>query len=127
MTTTFGLGGAVAPLASGAIRGAMGFWARSVPESRSPAAATWGVRAGRPKTLSMRPGIDAVLSAWWSTAPARENGDTSSAGTRRPWVAPPITGGATWSYHPPASSYVIRMAVWLQAGLWRTALTSVRT
>src|SRR5260370_41135251 len=47
----------------------------------------------------------------------------TSSGTRGPRPMPSTTGGGTWSYQPPKSSQVTKIAVEDHAGLFMIALT----
>src|SRR5580700_10500468 len=47
----------------------------------------------------------------------------TSSGTRGPRPMPSTTGGGTWSYQPPKSSQVTKIAVEDQAGLFMIAFT----
>src|SRR5262250_3624292 len=51
----------------------------------------------------------------------------TSSGTRVPRPTPSTTGGGTWSYQPPKSSQVTKIAVEGHAGLFMIALTTEET
>src|SRR5215467_3669685 len=51
----------------------------------------------------------------------------TSSGTRGPRPMPSTTGGGTWSYQPPKSSQVTKIAVEDHAGLFMIALTIEET
>src|SRR6266702_4684836 len=71
---------------------------------RSVASRSRLVRGATVQLCSMNFSVDALLNSAWLTAPGDAYGLTSRAGTRGPSTVPSSTGGATWSYQPPAVS-----------------------
>ena len=59
--------------------------------------------------------------------PGLAYGEITSSGTRGPSWLPATVGGGTWSYQPPKSSQVTKIAVDDQAGLFMMAFTMEAT
>src|SRR5437870_4553723 len=106
----------------GRMSGESGACVKSKASSKSFAAASRSVRGWNPNRASINLTSDENSYCVCEMYPGFAYGEIISNGTRGPRPNWSIWGGATWSYQPPQSSQVTKIAVVAQSGLCIMAL-----